>query len=187
MVRLALVQTLLTCVFHRKSFMIVTPRYLMFSTFLRTVPSRVYEAWIFFIRFLVICIILHLTGWNLIPHFLAQHPNWSRFFLKFQCVLCILNFSVANTVIRKESYFRINVCWDIINVQRKQQGTKVSALWDTRQNRGPIRFCSVYDNSLLSVAQKRIYPFQCLPTYAAAKQFALKEFMRLGVKCFLEI
>ena len=25
-------------------------------------PSRVYEAWIFLIRFLVICIILHLTG-----------------------------------------------------------------------------------------------------------------------------
>ena len=31
-------------------------------------------------------------------------------FLKFQCVLCILNFSVANTVIHKQSYFRINVC-----------------------------------------------------------------------------
>ena len=36
------------------------PRYLMLSTFSRTVPSRVYETWIFFIRFLVICIILHL-------------------------------------------------------------------------------------------------------------------------------
>ena len=41
-------------------------------------------------------------------------------FLKFQCVLCILNFSVANTVIRKESYFRINVCRDIINGQRNK-------------------------------------------------------------------
>ena len=91
-------------------------------------------------------------------------------FLKFQCVLCVLNFSVANTVIRKESYFRINICWDIINVQRKQQGTKDSALGYTRQNRSPIRFCTVYNNSLLSVAQKRIYPFQCLPTYATAKQ-----------------
>ena len=108
-------------------------------------------------------------------------------FLKFQCVLCILNFSVANTVIRKESYFRINVCLDIINVQRKQQGTKDSALWDARQNWDPIRFCSVYNNSLLSVAQKIIYPFQCLPTYATAQQFALKELMRWGVKCFLKI
>ena len=63
-------QTLLTCVFHLKSLVIVTPRYLMFSTFSRSVPSKVYEAWIFLIRFLVSCIILHLTGWNLIPHFL---------------------------------------------------------------------------------------------------------------------
>ena len=111
-------------------------------------------------------------------------------FLKFQCVLCILNFSVANTVIRKESYFRINVCWDIINVQRKHQGIKESALWDTRQNRGPIRFCSVYNNSLLCLAQKSIYPFQCLPPpppHATAKQFALKELMRRGVKCSLKI
>ena len=40
---------------------------------------------------------------------------------------------------------------------------------------------------LLSVAQKIICPFQCLPTYAAAKQFALQELMRWGVKCFLKI
>ena len=32
------------------------------STFSRLVPSKVYEAWIFLIRFLVSCIILHLTG-----------------------------------------------------------------------------------------------------------------------------
>ena len=37
--------------------------------------SKVYEAWIFLIRFLVSCIILHLTGWNLIPHFPAQEPK----------------------------------------------------------------------------------------------------------------
>ena len=79
-------------------------------------------------------------------------------FLKFGRVFCALYFSVANTIINEESYFRINVCWDIINVQRKQQGPKDSARWDTRQNRGPIWFCSVYNNSLLSVAQKRIYP-----------------------------
>ena len=57
--RLTLVQTLLTCVFHRKLFVIVTQIYLMHSTFSRTVPTR---AWIVLIRFLVICIILHLTG-----------------------------------------------------------------------------------------------------------------------------
>ena len=61
-VLLALVQTLLTCVFHLRSLVIVTPRYLMLSTFSRLIPSKVYEAWIFLIRFLVSCIILHLTG-----------------------------------------------------------------------------------------------------------------------------
>ena len=43
MVLLALVQTLLTCVFYLKSFVIVTPRYSMLSTFSRLVPSKVYE------------------------------------------------------------------------------------------------------------------------------------------------
>ena len=76
-VLLALVQTLLTSVFHLKSHVILTPRYLMLSTFSRLVPSKVYEAGIFLIRFLDSCIILHLTGRNLIPHFLAQEPNRS--------------------------------------------------------------------------------------------------------------
>ena len=183
----ALVQTLLTCVFHRKSFVIVTPKYLMFSTFSRTIPSRVYEAWIFFYSFP--CYLHHIGFDRLKSHttFPCLVTQLIYIFLEFQCVFCVLNFSVANTIISEESYFRINVCWDIINVQRKQQGTKDSVLWDTRQNRGPIQFCSVYNNSLLSVAQKRIYPFQCLPTYATAKQFALKELMRWCVNCFLKI
>ena len=37
------------------------PRYLMVSTFSRSDPSKVYEALIFLIRFLVSYIILHLT------------------------------------------------------------------------------------------------------------------------------
>ena len=133
------------------------------------------------------CYLYHIAFDRLKSHtpFHCPASQLIYIFLKFQCVLCILNFSLANTVIRKESYFK--VCCDIINVQRKQQGTKDSALWDTRQNPGPIRFCSVYNNSLLSVAQKRIYPFQCLPTYATAKQFARKELMRWGVKSFLKI
>ena len=49
----------------------------MLSTSSRSAPSNVYEAWIFLIRFLVSCIILHLTGWNLIPQFLGQEPNRS--------------------------------------------------------------------------------------------------------------
>ena len=61
-VLLALQQTLLTCVFHLKPLVIVTPSYLMLSTFSRSVPAKVYEAWIFLTSFLVSCIILHLTG-----------------------------------------------------------------------------------------------------------------------------
>ena len=97
------------------------------------------------------CYLLHIAFNRMKSHtpFPCPASQLIYNFLNFQYVFCILNFSVANIVIRKESYFRINVCWDIINVQRKHQGTK-----DTRQKRGRIRFCSVY-NSLLSVAQKK--------------------------------
>ena len=37
----------------------------------------------FFIRFFVIYILLHLTGWNLMPHFHAQHSIWSMSFWSF--------------------------------------------------------------------------------------------------------
>ena len=105
-VLLALVQTLLICVFHLKSLVIVTPWYLMLSMFSRSVPSKIYEAWIFLIRFLVSCIILHLTGWNLIPHFLAQQPNRS---------ISLWSFTVSSliSVISKESYFRLNIWWEM--------------------------------------------------------------------------
>ena len=107
--------------------------------------------------------------------------------LKFHCVFFILNFTITNTVISKKSYFRLNIWWDVIYVQREQQGTKNGALGDTRQNRSPVRFYSIYNNSLLSEAKKRIYPFQCLATDSIAKQFAFKEFMRGCVKCLFKI
>ena len=107
--------------------------------------------------------------------------------LKFHCVFFILNFTIANTVISKKSYFRFNIWWDVIYVQREQQGTKNGALADTRQNRSPVRFYSIYNNSLLSEAKKRIYPFQCLATDSIAKQFAFKEFMRGCIKCLFKI
>ena len=61
-VLLALVQILVIWVFHFKSFVIVTPRYLMLSIFSNTVPSRVKEASILFTRLFVSCNMLHLTG-----------------------------------------------------------------------------------------------------------------------------
>ena len=107
--------------------------------------------------------------------------------LKFHCVFFILNFTIANTVIGKKSYFRLNIWWDVIYVQREQQKTKNGALGDTRQNRSPVRFYSIYNNSLLSKARKRIYPFQCLTTHSIAKQFAFKEFMRGCIKYLFKI
>ena len=103
--------------------------------------------------------------------------------LKFYCVF-ILNFIIANTVISKKSYFRLNIWWDVIYVQR-EQGTKNGALGDTRQNRSPVRFYSIYNNSLLSKAQKRIYPFQCLAINSIAKQFAFKQNHFINGKPFL--
>ena len=107
--------------------------------------------------------------------------------LKFHCVFFILNFTIANTVISKKSYFRLNIWWVVIYVQREQQGTKNGALGDTRQNRSPVRFYSIYNNSLLSEAKKRVYPFQCLAIDSIAKQFAFKEFMRVCIKCLSKI
>ena len=96
-------QTLLTCVFHLKSLVLVTPRYLMLSTFSRSVPSKVYEAWIFLIRFLVSCIILHLTA-KIYHRELKSHtplpcPGTQsiNITLKFHCVFFILNFTIANS------------------------------------------------------------------------------------------
>ena len=104
--------------------------------------------------------------------------------LKFHCVFFILNFTIAN--ISKKFYFRLNIWWDVIYVQREQQGTKNGALGDTRQNRSPVRFYSICKNSLLSEA-KKIYPLQCLATSSIAKQFAFKESLRRCIKCRLKI
>ena len=107
--------------------------------------------------------------------------------LKFYCVFFSLNFTIANTVVSKKSYFRLSIWWDVIYTQRGQQGTKNGALEDTRQNRSPVRFYSIYNNSLFSEAKKRTYPFQCPATSSTAKQFAFKEFMRGCIKCLFKI
>ena len=66
---------LVTCVFYLKSSVIVTPRYLIVPTFLRTITSKVNSALIVLVIFLVNCIIMHMLGWNLIPYFLAKAPS----------------------------------------------------------------------------------------------------------------
>ena len=155
----------------------------MLSTFSRSVPSKVYEAWIFLICNLVSCIILHLTGWNLIPHSLAQEPNRS-ISLWFHCVFFI-HFTIANTVIR---FISDSISDEMSFMYRhNNKGPRTVPRGDTRQNRSPVRFYSIYNNSLLSEAKKIIYPFQCLATNSTAKQFAFKELMRGCIKCLFKI
>ena len=96
--------------------------------------------------------------------------------LKFHCVFFILNFAIANAVISKKSYFRLNIWCDIINVKREQQGTKNSALGDTRQNWG-------YCLTLLHLQQFVVVwnterNLSISMSCSTAKQFAFKEFMR---------
>ena len=59
------------------------------------------------------CYLHHIAFERLKSHTPFPCPAYQLIyiFLKFQCILCIINFSIANTVIRKESYFRINV-WE---------------------------------------------------------------------------
>ena len=99
-----------------------------------SVPSKVYETWILLIRFLVSCIIFdRLKSHTPLPCPGTQSINIA---LKFRCVFFILNITIANTVISKRSYFRLNIWWDVINVQ-KEQGTEDGAIGDIRQNRSP--------------------------------------------------
>ena len=119
------------------------------------------------------------------PTFLPRNPIDQ--YPSYHCVFFILNFTIASTVISKRSYFRGNIWWDAIYVQIEKQGTKNGALGDTRHNRSSVRFYSIYNNSLLFEAKKRICPFQCLATKSIAKQFAFKEFMRGCIKCLFKI
>ena len=128
-------QTLLTCVFHLKSLVIVTPRYLMLSTFSRLVPSNVYEAWIFLIRFLVSCIIAFdgLKSHTPLPCPGTQSINIP---LTFHCVFFILNFTIANTVISKKSYFRLSISDEMSFMFRENNKGPRTVPWGTPDKTG---------------------------------------------------
>ena len=72
-VLLAFEHTFLISEFRFKSLVIVTPRYLMLSTFSRTVPSRVYEAWILLCLF---CQLHHVVFDWLKSHY---HISWPKY------------------------------------------------------------------------------------------------------------
>ena len=106
---LALLQILLTCVLNLKSFVIVAPGYLLHSTFSRTVPCKVYMKHKCFSPFS--CQLHHIAFDGLKSHTLFPCPASQsiNILLKFQCVFCVFNFTVANTFVSKMSYFRLNV------------------------------------------------------------------------------
>ena len=84
--------------------------------------------------------------------FLCPTSQSIYIFLTFS--ICSPNpyFSVTNTVIAKNRLSKsMSVETTVIYRERKQRGTK-----DSRQYLSPIRFCSVYKNLLLPIAQKRI-------------------------------
>ena len=68
-----------------------------------------------------------------------------------------------------------------------KENNKNGALGGTRQNRSPVRFYSIYNNSLLSEAKKRYLSISMFATDSIAKQFAFKEFMRGCIKCLFKI
>ena len=124
-----------------KSLVIALQRYLMLSTFSRSVPQCI---WSMDLLDPFSCQLHHIAFDRLKSHTPFPCPGTQSINipLKFYCVFFILNFTIANTVIRKKSYFRLNI-W-CLYVQREQQGTNNGALRDTRQNRSPVRLYSIY-------------------------------------------
>ena len=59
----------------------------------------------------------------------------------------------ANTIICKESYFWVTACGNIINVQREQNWTKNSPLWDTRQDWRQIKAADFYEGVFAQVTE----------------------------------
>ena len=95
---------------HLKSFVIVTQRYLMLSTFSRSVPAKVYEGWMdLFDPFS--SQLHHVAFDRLKSHTPFPFPGTQSINipLKFHCVFIILIFVTANAVISEKSYFRLNI------------------------------------------------------------------------------
>ena len=144
----------------------------MLSTFWRSVTSKVYEA---FDR---------LKSHTPLPCPGTQSINIT---LKFHYVFFILNFTIANTVISKRSYFQTQYLMRCHLCTKRTTRGQERCPGGHPQNRSPVRFYSIYNSSLLSEAKERIYPFHCFATDSIAKQFAFKEFMRGCIKCLFKI
>ena len=158
-------QTLLTCVFHLKSLVIVTPRYLMLSTFSRSFPSKVYDPFS--------CQLHHIAFDRLKTHTPLPCPGTQSINipLKFHCAFFILNFTIANAVISK-SLISDSISDEMSFMFREHNKGPRTVPWGTPDKTGAQSdFTPFYIQQLVvSEAKKRIYPFQCLATNSIAKQ-----------------
>ena len=117
-----------------------------------------------------------------IPHFPCSASQLIYIFLKlkFQCVHCILNVSATNKSLISES---MSVEISLTYKENNKGPRTVSCGSPDKTGTNPIlirlQFAVVYST-------EKNLSFQCLPTYAIAKQFALKELVQWGIKCFLK-
>ena len=179
-VLLALVQTLLSCIFYLKSLVIVTPRYLMLSTFSKSVPSNVYETWIFFLDPFS-CQLHHIAFDRLKSHTPFPCPGTQSINipLKFYCVFFILNFMITNTVISKQSD---SVSDEMSFMYRENNKGPRKVPWGTPDKTGAQSDFTPFTTTLC--CQKLV---QCLAINSIAKQFTFKEFMRGWIKRLFKI
>ena len=83
--------------------------------------------------------------------------------LNFHCVCFIFNFTIANTVISKKSYFRLNTWWDVIYVQREQQGPR-TVPWGTPDKTGAQSEFTQFTTTRCCLKQrKESFHFNVLP------------------------
>ena len=93
-------------------------------------------------------------------HFLYQHSNWSISFWNFSVSsVSLISWWQTQSAAKRLSSESMSV--EISFVYKENNKVPRTVPRGTPEKTGaPIRFCSVYNSPLLSVAQKRIYPFQ---------------------------
>ena len=128
--------------------MVVTPRYLMFSTFSRTVPARVYETWIYFYPFP--CYLHHIAFHRLKSHTPFPCPAFQLIciFLKFQYILCILKHSHPQSLISESMSVEIS----LMNKENNKGPKTVSCGTPDKTGAQLAVVCSTEKNLSISVS-----------------------------------
>ena len=106
------------CAFHRRSEVMVMPRYLACDTVSSSCSWSMY--WVFMIvLFLVIGMTWHVSRLNLIFNFCCPFIKCVKIFLECSCVCLRLKSYIHYGVISKESNCRSNIVWNVVNVKKK--------------------------------------------------------------------